>query len=336
MVEWIGAVLMAGVIAYGAHQVGLGQLSAGDLIGFIIAIGLAQMPIKQLNNAHLKIRAAEAAAERIYRLLDTVSASAFVTVKPVPLKFEKGIEFQDVYLNYGKHSALNGVSFRLDRGRKLALVGPSGGGKTSIVNLLPRLYDPSSGIIRIDGVDTQTFELSRLRSLFSYVTQDVFLFNDSIFENVRFGRPTATEKEVFEALERAHCRDFVNRFAEGTNTLIGDRGMRLSGGERQRLAIARAFLKGAPILLLDEATSSLDSVSERMVQTALDELIEGHTAIIVAHRFSTIQQADCILVVESGRVCEAGTHAELVQERGRYRRLFEQQTILFHSAEQLS
>lgn len=322
MVEFIGAALMAGVISYGAHRVNLGALSAGDLVGFVIALGLAQMPIKKLNNAHLKMRAAEAAADRIYGLLDVHALRPRPAIAPA---FQDRIVYEAVGLRYGNHEALNEVSFELPAGKRLALVGPSGGGKTSLVNLLPRLYEASSGRILIDGKDTAQMELAELRGLLSYVTQDVFLFHDTIYENIRFGRPEATSAEIERAADQAHCLDFIRRLADGGHTVIGDRGMRLSGGERQRIAIARAFLKGAPILILDEATSSLDSNSEAIVQQALEELMQGKTVLIVAHRFSTIRSADQILVVEGGRIRERGTHDSLVSGAGIYQGLFHQQ-----------
>lgn len=323
MVELIGAAIMAGVIVYGGQQASAGTMTAGDLIGFIISLGLAQMPIKQLNNAHLKLRNAEAAAERIYKMLDAKMARTGVTASR-PL-FRHSIVYENVGLSYGHHAALQSISFEVKAGEHLALVGQSGGGKTSIVNLLPRLYEATSGRIFIDGKDTRSMPLAELRSLMSYVTQDVFLFHDTILENVRYGSPSASRAEIERALVQAHCMDFIQRLPNGLETIVGDRGMRLSGGERQRIAIARAFLKGAPILLLDEATSSLDSDSERIVQQALDELMDGKTALIVAHRFSTIRQADRILVIEAGHVRQQGTHDALVEISGIYRGLFQQQ-----------
>ncbi len=326
MVELIGAGLMAGVILYGAHQTSVGALSAGDLVAFIIALGLAQMPIKQLNNAHLKLRGAEAAAERIYKMLDAQA------IRPseghAHPKFENSLVYENVGLKYEGHPALHGISFELKRGERLALVGQSGGGKTSIVNLLPRLYEATTGRILLDGRDTRDFALGDLRRLISYVTQDVFLFHDSIYENIRYGNPLATRAQVEQAIDQAHCRDFIARLPNGSDTIIGDRGMRLSGGERQRIAIARAFLKAAPILILDEATSSLDSGSEAIVQEALDELMEGKTALIVAHRFSTIKKADRILVIDGGLVREHGTHESLVGSEGIYHSLLHQQAVV--------
>ena len=325
VVELIGAALMAGVVLYGAWRIQVGDLSTGDLVAFLVALGLSQMPIKKLNNANLKMKTAEAAAERIYALLDAPPTLSGVGASRA-VGFRDKIQYETVALSYDSHCALEGVSFELAAGQRLALVGPSGGGKTSIVNLLPRLYEPSQGTIRIDGVDIRTLDLAALRSLISYVTQDVFLFHDTIFENIRYGRPDASQSEIERAAELAHCTDFLARSPHGGATVVGDRGMRLSGGERQRIAIARAFLKGAPILILDEATSSLDSASEGIVQEALDELMVGKTALVVAHRFSTIRGADQILVVERGKIRQRGTHTTLVEEPGIYRGLFQQQT----------
>lgn len=325
LVELIGAGLMAGVIWYGAYRADTGGMTAGDLVAFIIALGLSQMPIKQLNNANLKMKAAEAAADRIYRLLDVGATRPGTSLRP-PI-FRDRLTYHAVSLAYDGHLALDRVSFDLKVGQRVALVGKSGGGKTSIVNLLPRLYEVSGGSITLDGVDIREFEIGDLRSLISYVTQDVFLFHDSIYENIRYAKPDASRAEVERAMEQAHCGDFIRRFPQGDRTQIGDRGMRLSGGERQRIAIARAFLKGAPILILDEATSSLDSGSEKIVQTALDELAEGRTSLVVAHRFSTIRQADLILVIEGGTVRESGTHETLSRIPGIYQGLFHQQAF---------
>jgi subfamily B ATP-binding cassette protein MsbA len=301
-------------------------MTAGDLVAFIIALGLSQMPIKHLNNAHLKMKAAEAAADRVYRLLDVPSVRSLPSAGAPA--FRDRIVFRGVCLSYENHVALSSVSFELRAGQKVALVGRSGGGKTSLVNLLPRLYETTSGSITLDGIDIRQFSLGDLRAFFSYVTQDVFLFHDSIYENIRYAKPAATREEVELAMAQAHCEDFIRRLPLGAQTPIGDRGMRLSGGERQRIAIARAFLKGAPILILDEATSSLDSSSEKIVQSALDQLAEGRTVFTIAHRLSTIRQADLILVVEQGRIQERGSHAELVQHPGIYQSLVRQQAFL--------
>lgn len=209
----------------------------------------------------------------------------------------------------------------------VALVGPSGGGKSSIASLLARLYEVGEGRILIDGKDTRQFSLSGLRSLMSYVTQEPFLFHDSIWENIRCGRPDASPEEILEAAKKAHCLEFINRVPKGFQALVGDRGMRLSGGERQRLAMARAILKNAPILILDEATSSLDSHSERMVQEALEELMEGCTTLLIAHRFSTLSKADKILVVSNGQIQKAGSHSFLMENSELYSKLYRQQNL---------
>jgi ATP-binding cassette, subfamily B, bacterial MsbA len=325
-VEFMGALLMAGVIYYGSHRASQGLLTSGQLIAFIIAIGLCQMPIKKLNNAYLRLKVAEAAVQRVYGTLEL----------PVPslgnhaereVTFKDSIRFENVLLRYGAKTALDGVSFEVKRGEVLALVGPSGSGKSSIVNLLPRLYEATSGRVLIDGRDTKEMSLPSLRALFSFVTQDIFLFHDSIYENIRFGRPEATREQIIEAARRSHCLDFIGRCPQGLDTVIGDRGLCLSGGERQRIAIARAILADAPLLILDEATSSLDSHSEALVQEALEELMEGKTTFLVAHRFSTISRADRILVLEHGRIHQAGTHADLVASEGLYQGLYRRQSL---------
>lgn len=327
VVELIGASLMAGVVYYGSFRIAEGQLTAGGLIAFIVALGLAQMPIKQLNNANLKIKSAEAAAERVFALLDIPDAGLLSSGSVRKHDFQNSIRFSNVELRYDDKVALAGISLEVKVGECVALVGHSGSGKTSLVNLLPRLYEVTEGQVTIDGTDIRDIFLGDLRGLMSFVTQDTFLFNDTILENIRYGRPDATDEEVSRAADQAHCLEFIDRCPDGFHTRIGDRGMCLSGGERQRVAIARAILKASPILVLDEATSSLDSHSEKMVQSALDHLMAGKTTFMVAHRFSTIRRADKIFVLENGRIQETGTHADLVQHRGIYSGLFETQAL---------
>jgi len=325
LVEFVGALLMAGVIAYGGTRIASGALTAGELVGFIIAIGLAQMPIKKLNNSYLKIKAAEAAAERVYEVLDRPEALRQISGDRRIQAFENSIVYQDVALEYGAKVALKGVSFEVARGQCVAFVGPSGSGKTSIVNLLPRLYDFSRGEIFIDGVGIRQFVLEDLRKLISVVTQDTFLFHDSIYENIRYGRPGASDDEIAAAAEAAYCTDFIAALPGRMDFKIGDRGACLSGGEKQRVAIARAILKDAPILILDEATSSLDTQSEGIVQKALDRLMTGRTSLVVAHRLSTVRKAQKIFVVDQGRIEQVGSHDHLVGSQGIYRTLFEHQ-----------
>lgn len=328
MVEFIGALLMAGVVVYGGYRIQAGELTTGSLLGFILSLGLSQMPLKQLNNAFLKIKAAEAAAERVYALLDTPDLDSLRSGTTRKHDFVGEVRYDGVGLKYEDKVALDGVDLVVHSGECVAFVGHSGSGKTSLVNLLPRLYEITHGKITIDGIDIREILLHDLRSLVSFVTQDTFLFHDTIYENIRYGNPEATSKQVERAAEQAHCLDFIRSAPRGFETIIGDRGMCLSGGERQRIAIARAILKGAPILVLDEATSSLDSHSERMVQSALDELMMGRTTFLVAHRFSTVRRATRIYVLESGVVREVGSHEELLGRRGIYSGLFESQAAM--------
>lgn len=326
-VELIGAILMSVVLVYGGYRIENGWLTSGQLIAFVIALGLAQMPIKQLNNAFLKLKAAEAAAERVYEILD-LDLSRSPAVSSRKTAFEREIRFENVFLRYGDKAALEGIDFEVQKGECVAFVGQSGSGKSSLVNLLTRLYEIQGGAIWIDGQDIRNIPLADLRRLISFVTQDTFLFNDSILENIRFGRLDATVSEVERAAELAHCNEFLRRFPLGIETPVGDRGACLSGGERQRVAIARAILKGAPILVLDEATSNLDSTSESLVQEALETLMQSKTTLVVAHRLSTIRRADRIYVLEGGKIFEQGTHQQLLGQKGRYQKLFEKQAGL--------
>jgi subfamily B ATP-binding cassette protein MsbA len=323
LVELIGACLMGGVILYGRYRVTQGDMTTGKLIAFILDIGLAQMPLKQVNNAFLKLKNAEAAAERIYGVLDTPDRVPSGTRRWQ--EFQTSIVYDNITLEYGDKPALENVSFEVKRGECVAFVGPSGSGKSSIVNLLPRLYEVSGGRLLVDGVDSREIYLSDIRRQISVVTQDTFLFNDSIYENIRYGNPHASREAILRAAEMAHCLPFIEKLPQGMESRIGERGVCLSGGERQRLAIARALLKAAPILILDEATSSLDSHSEEVVQKALEVLMKGKTTFLVAHRFSTIRRADRIYVMEHGRISEAGGHDALMGGKGLYSRLYETQ-----------
>ncbi|MBI1860860.1 MAG: ATP-binding cassette domain-containing protein [Deltaproteobacteria bacterium] len=319
-VELLGASIMSIILYYGGYRISSGQMTAGDLIGFILTLGLCQMPIKNLNNAYLKLKTAEAAAERIFALLDR-SAERDTGFRPL-LAFENRIIFENLSLSYGDKAALRDVSFEVRRGECVAFVGLSGSGKSSLVNLLPRFYDPTGGRILLDGHDLRDYQLEDLRSQIGFVSQDIFLFHDTVKENIRYGSPGASDAEVVRAAELAHCGEFVESLPMGYGTILGERGVCLSGGERQRVAIARAILKNAPILVLDEATSNLDSQSEKRVQEALEVLMTGRTTLMVAHRFSVVSRAERIYVLREGRLLETGTHHELLRHNGHFSQLF--------------
>jgi subfamily B ATP-binding cassette protein MsbA len=303
------------------------NLPAGRFLGLITGIFILYEPIKTLSKLHIVMQRSIGATAKIFTLLDSVP-----TVQDAPnavaLSFVRGqIDFDHVTFRYatGVTDAVQDLHLRVEPGKTYALVGPSGAGKSTILSLLLRLYDPTTGAIRIDGQDLRTLTQKSLRRQIGLVTQETFLFHDTIFKNILFGRLDATPEEVFAAAQTAFAHDFIQEQSQGYETIIGDKGMMLSGGQQQRLAIARALLKNAPILLLDEATSALDSESEKQIQSALERLAAGRTVIAIAHRLSTILSADQIVVMDQGRVKEVGTHAELLEQSGHYRRLYDLQ-----------
>ncbi|MBK9139441.1 MAG: ABC transporter ATP-binding protein [Verrucomicrobia bacterium] len=299
--------------------------TTNELIQFIGCVFLMYKPVKSLTRVFSKVQQARAASDRVWELLEERSDLP-EPAHPRPLPAAGGdIEFDRVEFSYGEKRVLHGVTLRVRAGQFVALVGASGSGKTTLTNLLLRFYDPQAGAIRIGGVDIRQVATRDLRRAIAVVTQETILFNDTIRENIRLGRPEATDAEIEAAARHAHAWEFIAARPEGFETVIGEKGVLLSGGQRQRLAIARAILKDAPILVLDEATSSLDTESERAVQAALDELTKDRTTICIAHRLSTIQAADLIVVLDQGRVVEQGTHAELLARNGVYRRLHDLQ-----------
>lgn len=302
------------------------QLSAAKFLALMAGIFLLYEPVKSLSRIHLQLQKCLAATTSIFDLMRrprTVTEAPDAKVLPA---CRGEIVLENVGFSYGPHApALREVSLRVAPGQRVALVGASGAGKSTVLSLILRFYDPQTGVVRLDGHDVRTLRVDSLRHHIGIVTQDTFLFHDTIFNNIRFGRPDASREEVEEAARQAYAHDFISAQPQGYDSVVGDKGCLLSGGQQQRLAIARALLKNAPVLLLDEATSALDSESERMIQSALEKLASGKTVVAIAHRLSTVLNADLIAVMSRGRVVAAGTHAELLRASGDYRTLYEMQ-----------
>ncbi|WP_413710721.1 ABC transporter ATP-binding protein [Rhizobium sp. Rhizsp82] len=322
MTESFAGLAVAGVLAYAAYRSIYHNVPPGAFFSFVTALLLAYDPLRRLAKLQVQMERAAVNARMIYELLDMEPRQRDLPdAKPLKAT-EARIEFRNVSFAYGKEPVLNGVSFVAEGGKTTALVGPSGAGKSTIINLIPRFYDPTSGEIIIDGQDVAHVTKQSLREQLAYVSQQPYLFEGSIRDNIRYGRPDATDAEIEEAARLAYAHDFIMAQPDGYDTAVGENGVTLSGGQRQRLSIARALVRNAPILLLDEATSALDTESEAAVQKALDEAMTGRTVVVIAHRLSTVVRADKIVVMQQGRVVEEGNHETLAKlEDGLYARL---------------
>jgi ATP-binding cassette, subfamily B, bacterial MsbA len=322
--ELLVGLVIAGIVLYGGHQVANGDMTAGQLGSFLAAFTMAYEPVKRMARTNNLVQTGLGAAERIFHMLDLkpsieerADAITLSGKKPTVVFENAGFHYENTEVQ-----ALRGITFTAYPGKVTALVGPSGAGKSTIINLVPRFYDVQSGSVKIDGHDVRDLKLSSIRSNIALVSQDITIFDDTVYSNIAYGRPGASEEEIRAAAKSAAADTFINALPEGYQTRVGEDGVKLSGGQKQRIAIARAILRDAPILLLDEATSALDNESEKAVQSALKELEKGRTTIVIAHRLSTVQAADQIIVMDEGKVAEQGKHDELLARDGLYARMY--------------
>ena len=327
LMELLGALLLVPLLYYAQQAIGQGRMSQGDFGVFFVALVSLYEPMRRMSGIYMNFQHAKGASEKVFQIMVEPRQ---VVEKPDAAElsdFQRQIEFQQVSFNYPESGlpVLQRVSLRVGRGEVVALIGPSGSGKSSLVNLIPRFFDPTEGRVLIDGIDIRQLKLDSLRGLMGMVTQETILFNDTLRNNICYGRTQVTETEMRTAARAALAEEFILELPRQYDANIGERGQQLSGGQRQRLAIARALLKNAPILILDEATSSLDTESEILVQRALANLMRGRTVIVIAHRLSTIRRADRIVVIEQGKITEVGTHSDLMEKRGMYQRLHDLQ-----------
>jgi subfamily B ATP-binding cassette protein MsbA len=323
LVQLLAGIALAAIIYFATGQAGGNRATVGEFVSFITAMLMLTAPLKRITGVNEPLQRGLAAAESVFELIDQAGEKDPGRDEIARARGE--IQFDNVSFYYGAPDrlALDGIRLTINPGETVALVGSSGSGKTTLANLVPHFYRPTAGRILIDGIDVETLTLASLRANIALVSQDVVLFNDTVAANIAYGvmRDTS-ESEIVVAAEAAHAMEFIRQMPQGLQTLVGENGVKLSGGQRQRLAIARALLKNAPVLILDEATSALDSESERHVQAALDALMQGRTTIVIAHRLSTIEKAGRIVVLDHGRIAEAGNHADLLAKNGIYARLY--------------
>ncbi|MGO4879090.1 ABC transporter ATP-binding protein [Pedobacter psychrotolerans] len=328
--EFLGVLMVSLIVWYGGNLIisnQPGALTTSQFIAYIAFFSQVMRPAKALTDSFSGIHSGIAAGERVLELIDTKPMLINKPDAKVLNGFNSAISFHDVSFSYGEKKILNSININIEKGKTVALVGPSGGGKSTLMDLIPRFHDPESGTIKIDGHDYRELTVESIRAQMGTVNQDSFLFNDTIFNNIAFAKPHATEEEVIEAAKIANAHEFILNTENGYQSSVGDRGNRLSGGQRQRVCIARAVLANPPIMLLDEATSALDTESEKLVQDALNNLMKNRTSIVIAHRLSTIQHADIIVVIDKGEVVESGSHNELMLKNGLYRRLIDMQAF---------
>ena len=326
MIDVIAAIGFLAVMVFGAIDITSGSKTIGEFMSFFTAMALIFEPLRRLSNVSGNIQVAMASLERVFKIFEEKSSIVFSTLSSVEKKIDKiGIEFDSVHFSYEDKKVLENITFGIEEGTSNAIVGYSGSGKTTLFNLITRLIDPSSGLIKLNGINIKDFCLNDLRSFISVVRQDGMVFDETILENIRFGKPTASDGEIREAAKMAYVDEFTNDLKDGLNTVVGPRGSTLSGGQRQRISIARAFLRASPLLLLDEPTSALDSNSEELIQKSLSNLAKHSTTITIAHRLSTIVDSDKVLVLDNGKIVGQGKHSKLLLENSLYSNLFKSQ-----------